>query len=333
MSNAPERDAAGTASDAADPLRAWVASGSVPRHFTYSRRLNVLYVTNQKSGCSTLKQWLQRIELDDPEWSPPVVHKHSRMTPVPKPAELARLLSGEAYVFSFSRHPVVRSLSVYLNKILPKSKYLRAGLHHLFGFHPRDTAGKISFDEFIAALEQHAAEPQALDPHWRPQFHNLRPDLVSYRRIGKLETFDKDIAAIIADCRVPPPFDKVAARNQKTGANDLLGAYFRFPAGPYRATGAHLPARFRGVRIPARPKGSLRRSSKRSAVRSGGATPVGTSRQDAAMAEREGFEPSERLRAQRFSRPPRSTTPAPLRALRQLYPGRGRADPIDAARR
>ncbi len=31
------------------------------------------------------------------------------------------------------------------------------------------------------------------------------------------------------------------------------------------------------------------------------------------MAEREGFEPSERLRAQRFSRPPRSTTPAPLR--------------------
>ena len=34
------------------------------------------------------------------------------------------------------------------------------------------------------------------------------------------------------------------------------------------------------------------------------------------MAEREGFEPSERLRAQRFSRPPRSTTPAPLRYMR-----------------
>ncbi len=31
------------------------------------------------------------------------------------------------------------------------------------------------------------------------------------------------------------------------------------------------------------------------------------------MAERGGFEPPERLRAQRFSRPPRSTTPAPLR--------------------
>ena len=30
------------------------------------------------------------------------------------------------------------------------------------------------------------------------------------------------------------------------------------------------------------------------------------------MAERQGFEPWERLRAQRFSRPPRSTTPAPL---------------------
>ena len=33
----------------------------------------------------------------------------------------------------------------------------------------------------------------------------------------------------------------------------------------------------------------------------------------AVMAERVGFEPSERLRAQRFSRPPRSTTPATLR--------------------
>ena len=30
------------------------------------------------------------------------------------------------------------------------------------------------------------------------------------------------------------------------------------------------------------------------------------------MAEREGFEPSDRLHGQRFSRPPRSTTPAPL---------------------
>ena len=33
------------------------------------------------------------------------------------------------------------------------------------------------------------------------------------------------------------------------------------------------------------------------------------------MAERVGFEPTEPLQAQRFSRPPRSTTPAPLRAF------------------
>ena len=31
------------------------------------------------------------------------------------------------------------------------------------------------------------------------------------------------------------------------------------------------------------------------------------------MAERQGFEPWEPVKAQRFSRPPRSTTPAPLR--------------------
>ena len=33
------------------------------------------------------------------------------------------------------------------------------------------------------------------------------------------------------------------------------------------------------------------------------------------MAEREGFEPSVGLRPQRFSRPSRSTTPAPLREV------------------
>ena len=32
------------------------------------------------------------------------------------------------------------------------------------------------------------------------------------------------------------------------------------------------------------------------------------------MAERQGFEPWEPVKAQRFSRPPRSTTPAPLHA-------------------
>ena len=38
------------------------------------------------------------------------------------------------------------------------------------------------------------------------------------------------------------------------------------------------------------------------------------------MAEREGFEPSVRSRAQRFSRPPRSTTPASLRGRRRSRP-------------
>ena len=47
-------------------------------------------------------------------------------------------------------------------------------------------------------------------------------------------------------------------------------------------------------------------------------------RQTNEMAEREGFEPSVPLRAQRFSRPPRSTTPAPLR-MRGMAPLRGGA--------
>ena len=51
------------------------------------------------------------------------------------------------------------------------------------------------------------------------------------------------------------------------------------------------------------------------------------------MAEREGFEPSERLRAQQFSRLPRSTTPAPLRiALSARWRGEPRPGRWEAAR-
>ena len=45
------------------------------------------------------------------------------------------------------------------------------------------------------------------------------------------------------------------------------------------------------------------------------------------LAERVGFEPTVRVRAQRFSRPPRSTTPAPLRM--RLSGGAARASTFD----
>jgi hypothetical protein len=46
-----------------------------------------------------------------------------------------------------------------------------------------------------------------------------------------------------------------------------------------------------------------------------GRSRIGRTLSQEQMAERVGFEPTEPLQAQRFSRPPRSTTPAPLRAL------------------
>lgn len=50
------------------------------------------------------------------------------------------------------------------------------------------------------------------------------------------------------------------------------------------------------------------------------------------LAEREGFEPSERLRAQRFSRPSYSTTLAPLRRGGEIAWGRGACKPPDSCR-
>lgn len=35
-----------------------------------------------------------------------------------------------------------------------------------------------------------------IDPHFRPQFYNVRPDLLSYDFLGRVENLDRDMATI-----------------------------------------------------------------------------------------------------------------------------------------
>lgn len=173
-------------------------------HSGYGARLQPLpghgciYVKNAKAGTSTVMLWLHRIHTGDHDWAPTLnIHKEHGL---PRPREVgwprvARMLSGAAFRFSFVREPVARIESAYVDKIanLERPPRWRNLVHRALGV-AEDPDRVPTFEEYMAALE--ATEPVALDAHLRPQHLNLMHPLVDYDFIGRLETFDADLARV-----------------------------------------------------------------------------------------------------------------------------------------
>jgi hypothetical protein len=59
---------------------------------------------------------------------------------------------------------------------------------------PKDHDQELTFDQFVAALEAQA--PIRMDAHWRPQHLNLMHPLIEYDLVGRLESFDADLARV-----------------------------------------------------------------------------------------------------------------------------------------
>src|SRR5690606_38558455 len=56
---------------------------------------------------------------------------------------------------------------------------------------------KLSFADFIDLIcDQDEAE---MDKHWMPQYRMVGPDILQYDFIGRLESFDSDVAKIERD--------------------------------------------------------------------------------------------------------------------------------------
>lgn len=163
------------------------------RSINVCARHNVVYVTNQKCGCSTLKLMLIRAELGNPDFVPPKTAHAAARDLLPGLKALGR---GRATLFSFIRHPVKRFLSVYCDKARRGPQLRRLGL---------DTAiGKtdITVDDFLDFIEP--LDPLTMDPHWRPQHINLMIDSLRYDLLGRVETFERDIYRLREMTGLPP---------------------------------------------------------------------------------------------------------------------------------
>jgi hypothetical protein len=162
----------------------------------------VIYVKNPKAASSTLMVWLDRIHTGDPTSTPARMHRDHHLPTLRDVGRrrVMKMLSGQAYRFSFVRDPLRRLESVYWAKMFRDQRFRRANAPRL-GLSP-DPAVRISFEEFLTAIERQ--DPlREMDPHWRAQHLNLLFPIVEYDHIGKLETFEHDLRRVEEESGLP----------------------------------------------------------------------------------------------------------------------------------
>ncbi|MGH3506991.1 MAG: sulfotransferase family protein [Nocardioidaceae bacterium] len=198
-------------------LRAYFPSGGLRRRVVPLPEHGLVYVKNPKAGSSTLMVWLHRLHSGDPAADPEHMHRDHQLPSMHEVGrdQVLRMLSGDAYRFSFVRNPVRRLESVYRGKICRHHSFRRRVAPTL-GL-PPDPSEPVSFEQFLAAVERQDPLTE-MDPHWRPQHLNLLHPLVSLDCVGRLESFEADLERIRLEAGLPrmPADTKNAAPARQT---------------------------------------------------------------------------------------------------------------------
>lgn len=169
-----------------------------------SLRHKLLYVATPKVACTSLKWWFASLEGCEEalrsarvshETDPDLVVHDTFHIVAPQvtgllPEALVEALTATDYFrFALVRNPFRRTFSAWQSKILLREP-LQSEAYSLrdFVLHPIGNLGDISF-AFERFLEHLAAEeaPLARDVHWMPQAEILRPDLINYSMLVKIE--------------------------------------------------------------------------------------------------------------------------------------------------
>ncbi|WP_171120575.1 MULTISPECIES: sulfotransferase family 2 domain-containing protein [unclassified Ruegeria] len=166
------------------------------RRSVFSNNGAYVYVKNPKCGTSAVAakiyEWQYgRKYIGDIHQCPELVRGKDC------PHELlSGLLDDKVFKFSFVRDPKNRVESAFKNFFLDfKNPEHSRHLPYIkgFGFNSDRTSSQ-KFDIFLDYIEYGISEnPRRFDPHFRPQFFNLRPDIIKYSRIGKVEALNKEL--------------------------------------------------------------------------------------------------------------------------------------------
>lgn len=172
---------------------------TVDNFFYVSLKHRYVYVQTPKVASTTLKARLAELECrgSNVKWDKlpnhPTPEQSVHVRPFQLPDEMLddALFGHRFYRFAFVRDPFRRVLSGYLDKIKgnPEAGKFVSKMRV-------PTNGVIGFDDFLEFLYSTRSNSGGWNVHWRPAYLLLRPDLIPYDKIGKLESFDADFNEI-----------------------------------------------------------------------------------------------------------------------------------------
>ena len=189
-------------------------TGAYRNRFLLSDRHNLCYAAVDKAACTTMKWWLvdmEGIRDDVMEYlsrvkDPKTVHNaYGIVAPHLVPRSFGQIkavfASGRYFCFSVVRNPYTRLFSAWSDKILQgRNDAIRYSLDNsrVYAGAPFSLReAQASLENFLVYLHETPGMLYA-NRHWMPQFFLLRPDLLSYSLIARLEAPD-DLRAALAE--------------------------------------------------------------------------------------------------------------------------------------
>ena len=191
-----------------------------------------IYVETPKVGCTKIKLLLYQLHHGQ-EYSLPQNTLHDnfyRLSDLTRPVHMNAFRFDQAmrdyYVFAFCRNPFNRVVSAYRDKIIeagskqesidPEIALRDDALNRDRRMTHFGTTDVISFGQFIRTICE--MPKRSMDSHWRGQYEILRPDIIPYDFIGRLERFSEDLVQVFS-CGLGVGLDEkqVAKRENTTG--------------------------------------------------------------------------------------------------------------------
>ena len=186
------------------------------------RTVPLIYCNMPKSGCTTIKNILHRLDTGSFPEDPLEIHfrKDTLLRVNEDPDRMFERLKTDV-VFTFVRHPLKRAYSCFNEKAYSQTEYsfpwLRNTLIKNFDATFEDPASleqhRLNFKKFLRFVRQSMgpkATPKMRNPHWSSQTVCLYRSVLPWRMpdfVGRVENFSEHMAVVLGLVGLKLDFD------------------------------------------------------------------------------------------------------------------------------